>query len=247
MELSQDYLDQFHNIHRINTETFYDIQGDFGENFTNLLKELNCEKFYRRNILDALWNAMNSPKTYYHTPVHILSIFAFKQKHSIDISKEQELALWFHDAIYRPGSKENEYNSIMFMQSLLTDTGIDKKVIQTASEYISLTEHHLEDTVAFDDGKLIMDLDMNGFSADREIFNKQNEMIELEFCQPKVEGYGCSEYDFITGRLKFLNALASKKSIYRTQWFLDNCEKTAQENLAYVICETNKRLSNLPL
>jgi len=129
----------------------------------------------------------------------------------------------------------------MFMQSLLTDTGIDEKVIQTASEYISLTEHHLDDMVAFDDGKLIMDLDMNGFSADREIFNQQNKMIELEFTRMDIPGYGCSETEFIRGRLKFLNALKSKKSIYRTQFFLDHYEKQAQDNLSYILDKTNER------
>jgi len=84
MEFANDYINHFTNIHAVNTEGWYDIRADFRENFVKLLEELHCQKFYLTSIEESLWYAMSTLKTYYHTPVHIMSIFAFKQRnHSI--------------------------------------------------------------------------------------------------------------------------------------------------------------------
>ena len=95
----------------------------------------------------SLFESMSSCRVFYHTPMHIMSIFLFARENSIDISATEELALIFHDAIYRPGSTHSEELSAAFMKSVLTETGIPDSIINNASDMILSTKLHLQETV----------------------------------------------------------------------------------------------------
>ena len=233
----------FFNINESTFDEIDSIRIDFLHLVCKTLRELNCNEYYLNSISSSLFWSMVSEKTFYHTPVHILSIFQFMETNKIDCTPEQRLALLFHDAIYRPGSRYNESSSARFMHSLLLETGVNETTIHKAEIMIEHTAFHLYNG-PYHDSELVMDLDMSGFAASRKSFDIQDEMIEKEFSQPKLKGYGYSELEFLKGRIDFLKKLKARPTIYRTEYF-KRFELIAQTNLKSAIVQTTDRLENL--
>jgi predicted metal-dependent HD superfamily phosphohydrolase len=248
MILTHDYS-KFTNLHDCTKAEHKSLKYDFCVSLMNTLKMLGCSEYIYASVAETLFMSMSSMKTYYHTPVHIMSIFNVAKENNIELDPVQELAIFFHDAIYRPGSKDNERLSCEFMKSLISDTGISSYDIENAVRYISWTAFHLKDdfyNAMSDKAKTLLDLDMAGFSANPSVYKKQNEMIELEFYNPECLMFSdITEEQFLNGRLGFLNKLKTRKSIYRSEYFLDKFESRAQTNLSNSIIETQLRLDSL--
>jgi predicted metal-dependent HD superfamily phosphohydrolase len=244
MKFTIDYS-PFFNIHDcVNSVPLH----DFTTNLTDLLRDMGCDPYYADSISLSLYHSMFHDKVYYHTPIHILYMLYFAQENKIELQNYEKLAIFFHDAIYRPGSKMNENSSIAFMEALLKETGISGNVMINAGFIIDATSAHLrEDSGVDQKAWLVMDLDLAGFAAAPKPYNLQNKMIEMEFCQPKIKNYGCSLEVFLQGRMAFLKALKQRTSIYRTELFKTtlNMEVKAQANLDNQINETQRRIELL--
>lgn len=219
--------------------------NDFALNLLNLLKSIGCDLYYQGCVCQSLIWSMLSNKNSYHNPTHILHILSFAKNNNIELEDWEVLAIYFHDAIYRPFGKQNEANSIQFMLSLLNETGVDKNVLTKAAFGIQSTAMHLETFVEKDFEKLL-DLDVCMFAASRDIFLDLCYGIELEYYRKDEHLFtGITEKQFLTGRLDFLKKLKYKKSIFRTKDFLEKHEKTAQDNISYAIIICEERLKNI--
>lgn len=234
----------FFNIHTASVDDLHNLKIDFHKLLEDTLLQVDCDQEYISSIADSLYSSMVNFRVYYHTPVHIMSIFSFAKEYNIKLSNAEKLAIFFHDAIYRPGSKNNEQYSIEFMKSLLKETGVNDDFINTASYLIHCTGLHLEELISSPGVEnIVMDLDMSGFSSTPGVFTFQSLMVEKEFHR----GYGSDLFSveqFLNGRKKFLTALKNKKTIYRTKFFLDKFEKRAQINLSNAIIEVNRRIES---
>jgi predicted metal-dependent HD superfamily phosphohydrolase len=235
---------KFFNIHTAGEDDLHILKKDFHKLLEDTLLDIDCDQEYIPSIVNSLYSSMINFRVYYHTPVHVMSIFSFAKEHHIELSRSEKLAIFFHDAIYRPGSKNNERYSIDFMKSLLNETRTNNDVINIASHIIHYTALHLEELISSPGVEnLVMDLDMSGFSATPGVFTFQSLMIEKEFHR----GYGSDLFtleQFLKGRKKFLTALKNKKTIYRTEFFLDKFEKRAQINLSNAIIEVDRRIES---
>ncbi len=240
-----DYKD-FLNLNDCTAEQFKTVKTDFISNITDLLRDMGCNSYMTESIGYTLFSSMVHDKVYYHTPVHILYALSFAQDNHVPLENWEKLAIFFHDAIYRPGGKNNEGNSAIFMNALLDNTGMDEHDIAMATKAIESTARHLDDNIPQEHWN-VMDLDLAGFASNPKPFNLQNQLIEMEFCQPKKNGYGCTLEQFLQGRIAFLTALQNRKSMYHTELFKVelNMEDKAHINLENQIKETNRRLDNL--
>ena len=201
----------------------------FKEHAVHFLSGIGVNSDIAENISDALLASMSNPALKYHTPLHILTIFAFAKKNKIKLKTEEELAIWFHDAIYNVGDKNSEASSAMFMSSLLSGRINEKKypfVLSGADNLVRATAHYSYPDV-LDSEKLILDLDLSTMAWPREQFVKAQELIAKEF----IPVYGDK---YFVGRKEFLNGLLDRKSIYRTKQFA-KFEKQARENIEYAI------------
>jgi len=203
-------------------------QNDFINNLSMLLDEFRVPASTAESIAYSLLMRMGDTRLHYHTPVHILGIFQFCQEQAEDAPKLnilQELALWFHDAIYIPDAQHglNECQSADFAISLLkmwlpqdADLEVRRHIIATASHTTSLpyptTDEH------------ILDLDIWNFSSSFENFMCMGELIRQEFKH-------VSDEDFQKGRLSFMKQMQDKPSIYRTPYFKTHYEEAARKNI----------------
>lgn len=228
------------DVHSLKDKEVGKLRLDFLNQFEETLKALNCDSEFIPTIASTTFDSMMSTRLHYHTPAHIMNIFTFAKDNGITLQPVEELAILFHDAVYRPGFKENEAMSTLFMRSLLSGTNIEEKDIQLATDLIIATACHLSDVI-LTDAYLITDLDMAGFANAPGEFASNSELVEKEF----YRGYGndvCTLEQFLNGRLKFLTKLKERKSIFRTPLFLKKLEKRAQINLSNAIMEVNRRI-----
>src|SRR5690349_14927179 len=96
-----NYKKNFFNItSNIGSPEYYLIKSDFLFQFQILFESLQCDSNYIQSIGQSLFNCMLSNKVYYHTPVHIMSIFDFIDGRNMTVENDMQLAIFFHDAIY---------------------------------------------------------------------------------------------------------------------------------------------------
>jgi predicted metal-dependent HD superfamily phosphohydrolase len=218
---------------------FFDFSGEPGSHKCLQVCgyfKLYCADFLEKyginyNTADAIANSllarMSDRRLHYHTPVHVLSMFQYAKENKIPLEKHEELAIWFHDAIYIPGAVEgqNEYESLAFMRSLL-GSFIDNEELIKAGHIIKATAKHLEIDVDAACHK-VMDLDLISFT-----FPNQQLITD---CIWKEHSHLCMEEKFHQGRKAFLKKLSDKGFIYRSEPFLhlnatilDQIRKAAQ-------------------
>ena len=210
------------------------IYTDFTGNLNNFLnQDLAINTHLSFCIARSLSARMSDPAIRYHTPFHICSMFQFYQEKIMPLngnvpflSLAQQLAIWFHDAIYvvKSGSPRNERNSVKFMESLL-DNVIDEGILWEAGKIIEATSYHFDDNPAIlVDANLILDIDLCNFAFDFENYQRTSLCVRKEY--PEV-----SDEAFEARRKDILRALIKKGSLYRTDLFKEHFEQKAQENI----------------
>lgn len=197
----------------------------------DLLKRMglnNDELTYRRLI-----GAYSSPKRHYHNTQHIADCLQqLDQAASLAESAENvELALWFHDAVYRTWSSKNEYLSAQWAFDFLHKAGASDQCCAEVYQHIMATRHfalqHSEQP-AVNDSRLVVDIDLSILGRDQTTFMQFEKNIRKEY-QWVPEKY------FKRRRRKILQSFLTRPIIYQTDYFRDCYEKNARQNLRKAI------------
>lgn len=228
--------ERFVDIQDVSANIYKCIQNDFVLSMMNHLKDHFDMEFPGPLVPQVLFMNMMHGKVHYHTPYHVMSIFNFARTHGIELTPQEKLAIWFHDAVYVPGYAHNEEKSSEFMDALMSPY-IPYPTVIEVKKLINYTALHLEDTEDLPkETHKVMDLDLSGFAASISNFRVQNECIEKEFMST-----GLSERDFLLGRVTFLETLLEKSRIYHTDFFHEKFEAIARQNIKNLIRETKLR------
>jgi predicted metal-dependent HD superfamily phosphohydrolase len=159
----------------------------------------------------------------YHTLIHPLKMFQAAEKAEADLTDAQILAIWFHDIVYDPRSKNNELASADLMHKLFEYETVwpfpseKRRTLATAHKIILATAHHAIDQKVNKETGLVLDLDLAGLADPYEDYLLSTKQIRHEF---KLLSAG----DFIEGRMTFLTALLQRSDIYYTQYFRTKTE-----------------------
>jgi predicted metal-dependent HD superfamily phosphohydrolase len=225
-EFNLNYTD-FFDYQKATKETQYVTKTDFISNFYKCI-----EAYYQINknttiaIARSVFERMSDASLHYHTPVHVLSMFQWWEENKKDqeLTSNQQMAIWFHDAIYIPGAGPllNEYDSATFMSAMLNQL-IPYDAMTKIGLIIRLTGRH-ESLDSFTPAyNLVCDLDLCSLS-----WEKSQEVIT----QCIFEEYNYSWEDYIKGRSIFLKRLASKGFIFRTGFMKDLLESKVKKMIA---------------
>jgi predicted metal-dependent HD superfamily phosphohydrolase len=145
----------------------------------------------------------------YHNWGHIQEMFMIADSLGIKLSQSQELAILFHDVVYKAGAKDNEEKSAYFMRKELEDTGIPESVIEQAEQIILDTATHQP---SIPESKVVLDLDMAHLSFDFNIFLYYRDKIKEEY--PYI-----SDEDFYQGEISFFDNVLKQDKILFTNHF----------------------------
>ena len=173
---------------------------------------------------DALETAYREPHRRYHTTEHIDDCLA-----KFDLLRSQadappaiELALWFHDAVYKPYKSRNEEKSAVWATRFLASAGSTEGFVAQIRNLILATCH---DAVATGcDAAILVDVDLSILGSESSRYDTFEKQVR-------------EEYRWIPGavyrreRRKILRSFLERDRIFMTQMFFNRYESMARDNL----------------
>jgi predicted metal-dependent HD superfamily phosphohydrolase len=168
--------------------------------------------------LEALYQA---PERHYHSVIHINNCLqAFR---SFCNSTAGELALLFHDAVYRPGGQDNEAQSAALLKVWGTKLGWPVDLIEEAAGLVLVTGTWKATTLV---EKSVLDADFWILGANEEVYDDYLHAIRREYVP-----FVCTDAEFNKGRSDFIERLLRRPRIYLGDFSCGVREGNARINL----------------
>ena len=185
------------------------------------------------DALNQLLHLYAEPHRHYHTLGHIRHCLNEFDPASalMDHPDAVELALWFHDAIYVSGAKDNERRSADLFREYSRQRA-DAALQQRIDALIMATTH--SEAPRQRDEQFIVDIDLSSFGLPWEAFMRDGQRIRAEF--PHLE-----DQDYYSGHLRFLRRLHNRPSFFFTDRFQQRYERAARENIRRLIADLSMR------
>ncbi|MFI6848705.1 hypothetical protein ACIBJD_29420 [Kitasatospora sp. NPDC050467] len=166
------------------------------------------------------------PQRRYHTTDHLRAML-----HQVDALAGHagapdtvRLAVWFHDAVYRPDRSENEERSAALAVRALTEAGLPDQRTAEVARLVRLTvTHHPEPGDR--DGEVLCDADLAVLGTTPEAYAAYAAAIREEYAF-------VPEPDFRAGRAAVLRQLLALPALYRTPTAYARFDAPARANLA---------------
>ena len=115
-------------------------EGDVAK-WRRLWRELNLDP--PPDVVDQILAAYDDPKRHYHSRQHLRD--SLRRLRAVrGLAQEPllvELALWFHDAVYRANRSDNEEQSARWAREVLLEAGADTDAPDTVAHLILATRH----------------------------------------------------------------------------------------------------------
>jgi predicted metal-dependent HD superfamily phosphohydrolase len=142
---------------------------------------------------------------------------------------EIELAIWFHDVVYDPLSKDNEVRSADLFSDIAKRAGMDLRLQNTVRQMILATQKH-ELPADFDTHELriFLDIDLAILGANPNRFREYNESIRAEYSWVPTLIYNSK-------RKKVLKHFMDRETLYYTAEFRNRYETSARENIKAIL------------
>ncbi|WP_371630125.1 hypothetical protein OG892_22700 [Streptomyces sp. NBC_00341] len=176
---------------------------------------------YADNLL-ARWA---EPQRKYHTTDHLATVLDHVDTlaaHASDADAVR-LAVWFHDAVYRPDRTENEERSAVLAERALPEAGVPAATTAEVARLVRLTVTH--DPAAGDgNGEVLCDADLAILASPPKEYARYAAQVREE--------YGFVPEDaFREGRAAVLRQLLELPRLFRTPHGAAEWEPRARHNL----------------
>lgn len=176
----------------------------------------------------ALEKSYNETHRHYHNASHIKAVLHHfdETKHLAMAPKELELALWFHDAIYKPLSSSNELDSANWASEFLKGNKANEETINRVFQLIMVTLHN--GIPNDNDEKLVVDIDLAILGSPKEIYDQFEKNVRQEYkFVPKII--------YKKKRKEILESFLARDRIYSHDYFYENLEQNARNNIENTI------------
>ncbi len=196
------------------------------DRWLNLMKSMSLPDSLA--YFDALVAAYSERHRHYHTTQHInamLRHFELTLKWS-ELPDELELAIWFHDAIYKPFSASNEKDSADWAKKFLTENKYDESGIDRVYRLIMATEHNGE--VLGQDEKLLVDIDLTILGSPEHVYDQFERNVRKEYRLVPT-------FIYRKKRKQILKSFLAQDSIFYLDYFKEKFERPARVNLSRAI------------
>jgi predicted metal-dependent HD superfamily phosphohydrolase len=176
----------------------------------------------------SLVAAYSEKHRHYHTLEHIraclqhLDICAAQTNER----KEVELALWFHDAIYRPLSGKNEQKSADWATSFLLSNFSRQDMAARVHRLVMVTEHNAPTKTK--DESILVDIDLSILGSDADTYDTFEKAIRMEYQTIPMFMYRKRRVEVLSGFLR-------RPCIYQNEPFQSEREQQARVNLSNAI------------
>ena len=170
----------------------------------------------------------SEPHRKYHNFEHIEQCLVELEevKHLTPNSDIIEFALWFHDCVYDTHANDSEEQSASVASLIARQTGLSENFVKTVEDLIVATKH--TSTSSDFDTQLICDIDLTPLGQVAAVFDQNSLNIRFEYQWVPKE-------DYVPGRIKILETLLDRPTIYQTCYFWKKYENMARLNLSISI------------
>ncbi|MFC3152261.1 N-methyl-D-aspartate receptor NMDAR2C subunit [Litoribrevibacter euphylliae] len=178
-----------------------------------------------QTTFDALIAAYSEKHRRYHDLSHLAAVLeSLDQVEELTSQKDLiELALWFHDAIYKTKSSGNEAKSAQWARTFLTENEANEETINKVVEFIMATEHNY--VPVDEDQKLIVDIDLAILGRSEEVYTKYQQDVRQEYAWvPK--------FIYTRKRRALLTSFLARPRIYSCDVFYEALEANARQNIS---------------
>jgi predicted metal-dependent HD superfamily phosphohydrolase len=181
-------------------------------------------------LLDELVRAYSEPGRHYHNLDHIAALLGLLDRHGQDARNRDaiELAIFFHDAVYRSTRSDNEAASAALARTRLTQLGASEALLREVERLILATRHgaSLADAASDPDLALLVDLDLSILGAERPAYAAYARAIRSEYAI-------VPDLLYRPGRRRVLAEFLARPRIYATPRLRDLWEGPARVNLEW--------------
>ncbi|GAA1394829.1 hypothetical protein GCM10009639_29400 [Kitasatospora putterlickiae] len=168
----------------------------------------------------------SEPQRRYHTTDHLRAVLGHVDALAAhaDDPDAVRLAVWFHDAVYRPDRSENEERSAVLAVRALTAAGLAAARVEEVARLVRLTvTHHPESGDR--DGEVLCDADLAVLGGPPQAYAAYAAAVREEYAF-------VPEPDFRAGRAAVLRQLLALPALYRTPTAHARFDAAARANLA---------------
>ena len=190
-------------------------------------RSLSDKSAAAETVYGRLRELYGEPHRHYHTLNHIRHCLReFDQAAALMGDPDAvEMALWFHDVIYQPGARDNEWRSAELFRQW-SEGRADRAFQQRVQDLVMATTHR--ESPGQGDAGFVVDIDLSSFGLPWEACERDGRLIRAEFA-------GIADDQYYPGHLRFLRALQCRPNFFCTEFFQQRYEPVARENLARII------------
>ena len=191
-----------------------------------LMQSLGIEE--TQETYGELYKAYSEKHRHYHTVNHIKDCLEkFDSiKHFADDSAAIEVAIWFHDAVYKPFSSKNELDSSNWAASFLSQNNVEKTFTDRVHKLIMATRH---DTQSLEhDSSLLIDIDLSILGEEEEKYRQFEKDVRKEYRWVPF-------FVYRKKRCAILNSFLNRKRIFSNIMFYELYEERARINIKEAI------------
>lgn len=194
------------------------------EIFSNLLINYTTNSSLINELWDEVEKNYSGKNRHYHTLQHLenLLITLTEVKSEIQHWESILFTLFYHDIIYTALKSDNEENSALLAEKRIQQLSVSNDIIERCKNQILATKSHSKST----------DSDTNYFTdADLSVLGQPWEIYSLYYKNVRKEYAIYPDFIYNPGRKKVIQHFLSMNSIYKTDYFYNQFEKVAKENL----------------
>lgn len=188
--------------------------------------------------LDGLYveiiGAYQHPSRAYHDIGHLSACLAQLDAHAdaAQSPDEIELAIWFHDAIYRTHRSDNEEKSAEWARVAIIEAGLGVALAGRVAELVLATRHAVQPSDP--DARLLVDIDLAILGSTPEEYDHYEEAIRREYWWVPSRLYR-------RNRLAILESFLVRDAIFLTDAFRERFESQARQNLSRAVARLRGR------
>ena len=170
----------------------------------------------------------SSSGRHYHTLGHLEACLGeFDQVRDLAVNADEvELALWFHDAVYRTWRSDNEARSATLSAEIMGRGGAESGAIERVNAAVMATRHQGREPNG--DAALVVDIDLSILGQPESVYQEFERNIRREY-------WWVSRPRYVAGRCAILESFLNRTSIYRYPEFQRRYEAVARLNLTSAI------------
>ena len=180
----------------------------------------------REAVFQELAAAYNAPARHYHTLRHIENLLDRLGPLPLHDAVVVQLAVWFHDVVYKPLRSDNEAQSAARALAFLRETNLEPARHQRVAFLIARTADHTQ-TQPADDPDLLrfLDADLSILGASEAEYQAYAQQVRQEYRQ-------VPDLLYQPGRRKILTKMLAAPVLFRTPAMHAELDATARRNLA---------------